>query len=70
MRVIDMRHSGNLRSYTRRSILVDAFPLSGWLIMTVPPVLMILSVVIFYMREVRRERLEDDLLKRDVERGG
>lgn len=38
--------------------------------MTVPPVLMILSVVIFYMREVRRERLEDDLLKRDVERDG
>ena len=24
---------------------MDAFPLSGWLIMTVPPVLMILSVV-------------------------
>lgn len=49
---------------------MDGFPLSGWLIMTVPPVLMILSVVIFYMREVRRERLEDDLLKRDVEREG
>lgn len=49
---------------------MDAFPLSGWLIMTVPPVLMILSVVIFYLREVRRERLEDDLLKRDVERDG
>lgn len=43
------------------------FPLSGWLLLVVPPILMIASVVIFYYKEVKRERLEDELLKRDVE---
>jgi hypothetical protein len=43
------------------------FPLSGWLILVVPPVLMIATVVIFYWRETKREQLEDELLKRDGE---
>lgn len=46
---------------------MDSFPLSGWLIMIVPPILMILSVALFYRREVKKERLEDELLQRDTE---
>lgn len=46
---------------------MEAFPLSGWLIMIVPPVLMITSVVLFYLKEVKKERLEDELLKQDFE---
>lgn len=46
---------------------MDAFPLSGWLILIVPPVLMIASVVLFYLREIKKERLEDELLKQDFE---
>jgi len=46
---------------------MGGFPLSAWLIMTVPPVLMILSVVIFYRKEVKREKLEDELLRRDID---
>lgn len=43
------------------------FPLSGWLLLVIPPILMILAVAIFYYREVKRERLEDELLKQDRE---
>lgn len=43
------------------------FPISGWLLMVLPPILMITSVAIFYYKEVKRERLEDELLKRDIE---
>jgi Na+-transporting NADH:ubiquinone oxidoreductase subunit NqrD len=43
---------------------MGGFPLSGWLIMIVPPALMILSVVIWYFREVKRERLEDELIEK------
>lgn len=46
---------------------MESFPLAGWLIMIVPPILMILSVGLFYRREVARERLEDELLRRDIE---
>ena len=46
---------------------MDSFPLFGWLIMIVPPILMIVSVVLFYVREVKKERLEDELLKQDAE---
>ena len=40
---------------------MDSFPLSGWLIMLVPPILMITSVVLFYLRELRKEKLENEL---------
>lgn len=43
------------------------FPLSGWLLFVIPPILMITAVAIFYYRELKRERLEDELLKRDRE---
>ena len=41
---------------------MGGFPLSGWFIMVVPPVLMILSVAIWYFREVKREKMEDELI--------
>ena len=41
---------------------MGGFPLSRWFIMVVPPVLMILSVVIWYFREVKREKMEDELI--------
>lgn len=37
------------------------FPLSGWLILLLPPILMIGGVVIFYFRELKRERQENEL---------
>ena len=43
---------------------MGGFPLEGWIIMIVPPILMILSVVIWYFKEVKREKLEDKLLKK------
>jgi len=46
---------------------MDSFPLSGWLIMIVPPILMIVSVLLFYRSEVKKERLEDELLQQDAE---
>ncbi|GAA2028312.1 hypothetical protein GCM10009720_05170 [Yaniella flava] len=46
---------------------MDSFPLFGWLIMIVPPILMITAVVLFYVREVKKERLEDELLKQEIE---
>lgn len=64
---IDIRHIRNLFFDVGRLIIVESFPITGWLIMIVPPVLMILSVALFYRREVTRERLEDKLLRRDIE---
>ena len=49
---------------------MDAFPISGWLILILPPVLMIGSVVIWYVRELKMEKLENELFrkqKRDEE---
>ena len=46
---------------------MDSFPLSGWLIMIVPPILMITSVVLFYLRELKKEKLENELLRQDTE---
>ena len=43
---------------------MDAFPLTGWLILIVPPVLMILSVALWYAREVKMEKMEDELIKK------
>lgn len=43
---------------------MGGFPLEGWIIMIVPPILMILSVVLWYFKEVKREKLEDELLKK------
>ncbi|TQL71694.1 hypothetical protein FB556_2189 [Enteractinococcus coprophilus] len=45
---------------------MDSFPVSGWLILLVPPILMITSVVLFYLRELKKERLEDQLLQRET----
>ena len=44
---------------------MDGFPLTGWLIMIVPPVLMILSVVLWYVREVKMEKLENELIRKN-----
>lgn len=49
---------------------MESFPLSGWLILIVPPILMITSVVLFYLRELKKERLEDELLQQDTESRG
>mgnify|MGYP001134480042 CR=1 FL=1 len=49
---------------------MDAFPISGWLILILPPILMIGSVVIWYVRELKMEKLENELFrkqKRDEE---
>ncbi len=43
---------------------MDAFPLTGWLILIVPPILMILSVALWYVREVKMEKMEDELIKK------
>ncbi|SDK76514.1 hypothetical protein [Lacicoccus qingdaonensis] len=40
---------------------MDAFPISGWLILILPPILFIGSVVIWYIREVKMEKLENEL---------
>lgn len=48
---------------------MGGFPLTGWLIMIVPPVLMILSVVIWYVREVKMEKLENELIRKNNPRG-
>lgn len=49
---------------------MDAFPLSGWLILIVPPVLMIGSVAIWYAREVKMEKLENELFRKMTENKG
>lgn len=41
--------------------MLGAFPLSWWLIMIVPPVLMIGVVSLWYAREVKIEKAEDKL---------
>lgn len=46
---------------------MESFPLSGWLILIVPPILMITAVVLFYLRELKKEKLEDELLHQDTE---
>lgn len=43
---------------------MGGFPLAGWFILIVPPILMITSVIIWYFREVKREKLEDELLNK------
>ena len=43
---------------------MGGFPLAGWLILIVPPALMITSVLIWYFKEVQREKLEDELLNK------
>ncbi len=43
---------------------MGGFPLAGWIIMIVPPSLMIISVLIWYFKEVKREKLEDELLNK------
>lgn len=43
---------------------MDAFPLAGWLILILPPILMIGSVAIWYAREVKMEKLENELFKK------
>lgn len=48
---------------------MDGFPLTGWLIMIVPPVLMIISVSLWYVREVKMERLENELVRKNKMRG-
>jgi len=40
---------------------MDAFPISGWLILILPPILFIGSVVIWYIRELKMEKLENEL---------
>ncbi|HIW13158.1 MAG TPA: hypothetical protein H9891_08430 [Candidatus Salinicoccus stercoripullorum] len=48
---------------------MGGFPLTGWLIMIVPPVLMILSVALWYVREVKMEKLENELIRKNNPRG-
>ncbi|SFK67396.1 hypothetical protein [Salinicoccus halodurans] len=48
---------------------MGGFPLSGWLIIILPPVLMILSVVLWYIREVKMEKLENELVRKNNIRG-
>ncbi len=43
---------------------MDAFPISGWLILILPPILFIGSVVIWYIRELKMEKLENELFKK------
>ena len=38
-----------------------AFPLSAWLIIVVPPVLMIGGLLVWYRSEAKKEKLEDEL---------
>ncbi|WP_197073388.1 hypothetical protein [Salinicoccus sediminis] len=42
---------------------------ADWLIMIVPPVLMILSVVLWYVREVKMEKLENELIRKNDPEG-
>lgn len=44
--------------------MMDAFPISGWLILILPPILMIGSVAIWYAREVKMEKLENELFRK------
>lgn len=43
---------------------MDAFPISGWLILILPPILFIGSVALWYAREVKMEKLENELFKK------
>lgn len=43
---------------------MDAFPISGWLILILPPILMIGSVALWYAREVKMEKLENELFRK------
>lgn len=49
---------------------MDAFPLSGWLILILPPILMIGSVVIWYIRELKMEKLENELYQEQKQNEG
>ena len=46
---------------------MDAFPLSGWLILILPPILFIGSVVIWYIRELKMKNWKMNFLKNKKE---